>query len=135
MRCGWRGSKRANERVGCLLPLLDMTNHRMRTAITWTTTSTPTARIAFTTSTTATTITAGTEVFNNYGAKSNEEFLLGYGFCVDDNAYDEYTVQLGGLGGEVGYMLDGLRLAWREKGFYLTAGATPPQLWRCCVWL
>ena len=27
----------------------------------------------------------GQQVFNNYGPKSNEEFLVGYGFCIPDN--------------------------------------------------
>ena len=119
------GSKRPNERVGCLLPLLDMTNHRMRTPITWTTTSSDNARVSFRT---GSSVSAGSEVFNNYGAKSNEEFLLGYGFCVDDNPYDEYTVQLGGVDGETAYMLNQLRLPWRDKGYYLTADSTPQPL-------
>ena len=121
------GSKRPNERVGCLLPLLDMTNHRMRTGITWTTTSTHTARVSFKTGNSSA-VAAGSEVFNNYGAKSNEEFLLGYGFCIDDNPYDEYTVQLGGVDGDTAYMLDQLQLPWRDKGYYLTADSTPQQL-------
>ena len=121
------GSKRPNERVGCLLPLLDMTNHRMRTGISWTTTSSNDARVTFQAGSSGG-VSAGDEVFNNYGAKSNEEFLLGYGFCIDDNPYDEYTVQLGGLDGETAYMLDLLRLPWRDKGYYLTADSTPQQL-------
>ena len=122
------GSKRPNERVGCLLPLLDMTNHRMRTPITWTTTAAHDARVSFRTGEAGGGVRAGEEVFNNYGAKSNEEFLLGYGFCIADNPYDEYTVQLGGLGGDTAYLLDRLRLPWRDKGYYLTASSTPAQL-------
>ena len=39
---------------------------------------------------------AGAEVFSNYGSdKGNEKLLLTYGFCTDDNANDEYYVQLG----------------------------------------
>lgn len=31
---------------------------------------------------------AGNEVFNNYGPKSNAELLMGYGFCIENNAHD-----------------------------------------------
>ncbi|GAM87928.1 hypothetical protein ANO11243_059560 [Dothideomycetidae sp. 11243] len=33
-------------------------------------------------------VTAGNEVLNNYGPKSNSELLMGYGFCVEDNPFD-----------------------------------------------
>jgi len=39
-------------------------------------------------------IEAGAEVFNNYGAKSNDELLLGYGFCVANNPYDGVLLTL-----------------------------------------
>ncbi|KAI9673193.1 MAG: hypothetical protein M1817_003056 [Caeruleum heppii] len=35
----------------------------------------------------------GEEVFNNYGPKSNEELLLGYGFCLPDNPYDQLAIK------------------------------------------
>jgi hypothetical protein len=34
-------------------------------------------------------------VFNNYGGKSNEEFLLGFGFCVRNNTEDTVAIQIG----------------------------------------
>lgn len=37
-----------------------------------------------------------TEVFNNYGAKPNDEFILGYGFSLPDNPDDTITLQIGG---------------------------------------
>lgn len=40
-------------------------------------------------------ISAGNEVFNNYGPKSNEEFLLSYGFVLDDNPDDTLILRLG----------------------------------------
>jgi hypothetical protein len=33
-------------------------------------------------------IEAGQEVYNNYGPKANDEFLIGYGFCMADNPND-----------------------------------------------
>ena len=38
---------------------------------------------------------AGSQVFNNYGPKSNEEFLLGYGFVIDPNPDDTVILRLG----------------------------------------
>ena len=35
------------------------------------------------------------QVFNNYGPKSNEEFLLGYGFVLDPNPDDTLVLRLG----------------------------------------
>lgn len=37
----------------------------------------------------------GEEVFNNYGAKPNDELLLGYGFLLEDNPEDFVSVKLG----------------------------------------
>lgn len=36
------------------------------------------------------------EVFNNYGLKSNDELILGYGFSLPDNPDDTITLQVGG---------------------------------------
>ena len=40
--------------------------------------------------TTDETLDAGREVFNNYGPKSNEELLMGYGFTLEDNQADTF---------------------------------------------
>lgn len=36
----------------------------------------------------------GAEVFNNYGPKSNDELLLGYGFCIAGNPFDKVLLTL-----------------------------------------
>ncbi|KIJ07596.1 hypothetical protein PAXINDRAFT_164574 [Paxillus involutus ATCC 200175] len=36
------------------------------------------------------------EVFNNYGPKSNDELILGYGFSLPDNPDDKMALQIGG---------------------------------------
>jgi hypothetical protein len=38
---------------------------------------------------------AGNEVFNNYGAKPNDELLLGYGFILPDNPEDFVSLKMG----------------------------------------
>lgn len=75
---------------GCLLPLLDNFNHKYGSEITWT--ATPEQGVSFQM---GSDISAGSEVFNNYGAKDNEAFLLGYGFCTRHNPADSVAVQLG----------------------------------------
>jgi hypothetical protein len=72
----------------CMIPCLDMFNHRRGTPIEWITTEED-GRINFKTGTNFETVASGEEVFNNYGAKGNEEFLFGYGFCIPDNPEDE----------------------------------------------
>lgn len=36
----------------------------------------------------------GQEVFNNYGAKGNEELLMGYGFAIDKNSSDSIALKV-----------------------------------------
>ena len=38
---------------------------------------------------------AGTQVYNNYGAKPNEELLMGYGFVIPSNPDDTLGLRLG----------------------------------------
>jgi hypothetical protein len=40
-------------------------------------------------------IKKGEQVFNNYGGKSNDSFLLGYGFVIPNNSEDCYFIRLG----------------------------------------
>ena len=37
----------------------------------------------------------GTPAYSNYGFKSNEELILGYGFMLEDNPADFFHVSLG----------------------------------------
>ena len=36
----------------------------------------------------------GAEVFNNYGPKSNDQLLMGYGFCIPNNPHDKVMLTL-----------------------------------------
>jgi hypothetical protein len=83
--------------IGCMMPALDFTNHRYRHQITWlrvVPTSDQRDEEPCVVYQSGEEIKAGHEVFNNYGAKGNEEFLMGYGFCLMDNVEDEFAVQL-----------------------------------------
>ncbi|KAK9464437.1 hypothetical protein V1512DRAFT_255412 [Lipomyces arxii] len=71
-----------------LVPLVDSLNHKPLTSITWTATDE-----GFEISTNNN-IAASKEVFNNYGPKGNEELLMGYGFCIENNEFDVVTLRL-----------------------------------------
>lgn len=38
--------------------------------------------------------TAGQELFNNYAPKQNDELLLGYGFCLENNPMEQFPLKL-----------------------------------------
>ncbi|KAF9920495.1 hypothetical protein FBU30_009685 [Linnemannia zychae] len=64
-----------------LIPLADSLNHKSRHKITW-------HKEANGLQMSSAAIKKGDQVFNNYGPKSNEELLLSYGFCLEDNLDD-----------------------------------------------
>jgi hypothetical protein len=70
-----------NPKFSCMLPILDCFNHSYGTPVTWL--HDPiSGKIGFKTHTN---ILKGQQVFNNYGAKSNEEFLMAFGFVMNNN--------------------------------------------------
>ncbi|KAG0095802.1 hypothetical protein BGZ93_005431 [Podila epicladia] len=69
-----------------LIPLADMLNHKSRHKISWL--KTPQGLQM-----SGCEIKKGEQVFNNYGPKSNEELLVGYGFCIEDNVDDMVTLK------------------------------------------
>lgn len=81
-----------DEFTGCLLPVLDILNHRYRTPIAWERTDQGLQFVV------QERIPRGAEIFNNYGPKSNEEFLMGYGFVIPGNLHDTFAVKLGVVG-------------------------------------
>ncbi|XXQ38102.1 SET domain-containing protein [Plasmodiophora brassicae] len=79
--------------VGCLIPFADYFNHSApgpSTCQEWVVTD---RSVAFR-GVDGFHAAVGDQVFTNYGAKSNEEFLLGYGFTIPDNSADHVTVAL-----------------------------------------
>eukprot|EP00742_Colponemidia_sp_Colp-10_P007210 GILJ01007750.1.p1 GENE.GILJ01007750.1~~GILJ01007750.1.p1 ORF type:complete len:858 (-),score=95.10 GILJ01007750.1:66-2639(-) len=77
------------DRTPSLVPLCDILNHRYRAKISWFTGDTQYQFIS------GEKYNRGDEVFNNYGGKGNDQFLLGYGFTIPDNSEDSYYVHLG----------------------------------------
>ncbi|KAK8865828.1 hypothetical protein IAR55_000976 [Kwoniella newhampshirensis] len=90
------GVKEASQPV--LLPGVDIFNHARGQPILWlssltkSSSGTPTPSISLVT---AQASAADSQLFNNYGAKPNEELLLGYGFVLDSNPDDIVNLRLG----------------------------------------
>ncbi|CAJ1444439.1 unnamed protein product [Effrenium voratum] len=73
---------------GALVPFMDFTNHQSGTQIVWQADAEKVTFVA------GGDIPSGSEVFNNYGDKSNEDLLLIHGFALVDNIYDTYSLWL-----------------------------------------
>lgn len=84
------GDCNKNDKIGILLPVLDMFNHAPHQPITWS--SSPT-HVTFTNSNDKE-IPAGSEIHNNYGPKGNEMLMMTYGFALMDNIHDSYGLHL-----------------------------------------
>ncbi|KAJ2377765.1 hypothetical protein IW150_001189, partial [Coemansia sp. RSA 2607] len=83
-----KGSDELTESSEVLLPLLDMMNHLPRRRVSWICDD---SGIEFVT---GQLLRRGEQVYNNYGPKSNEELMLGYGFCVPDNPFSHFHLRL-----------------------------------------
>ncbi|CAO3643652.1 unnamed protein product [Cunninghamella blakesleeana] len=74
-----------------LFPLLDSLNHKPNIKITWYREGDPeNGTLSFIT---GQSFNAGEQLYNNYGPKSNEELLLGYGFCLPNNEFDHISLK------------------------------------------
>ncbi|CAK9437525.1 uncharacterized protein LODBEIA_P19030 [Lodderomyces beijingensis] len=71
-----------------LLPVVDLLNHEPSAKVEWTGTD---GNFKFETAKCG---AAGSQVFNNYGLKGNEELLLGYGFAINPNHNDSVALKL-----------------------------------------
>ena len=68
-------------------------------------------------------VRAGEEVFVSYGAKSNAELLLFYGFAVENNPYDDVPMSLELPAGEVAEVTAARSAALARAGLTLTPHA------------
>ncbi|SMN21523.1 similar to Saccharomyces cerevisiae YPL208W RKM1 SET-domain lysine-N-methyltransferase [Maudiozyma saulgeensis] len=73
-----------------LLPIIDLLNHGNHVKVEWSTNS----KGSFCYTNLEQNIPIGEELLNNYGAKSNEELLYGYGFTLDDNEFDSVMLRI-----------------------------------------
>ncbi|KAK9916904.1 hypothetical protein WJX75_008596 [Coccomyxa subellipsoidea] len=92
-----------------LIPVLDMLDHNPHQHVAWHTGSTGQDNFQFFTKSA---IKKGDQLYSNYGHKSNEELLLGYGFVLEPNTADYFSVSLG---------LEACSAAGRERAAMLRA--------------
>ncbi|KAJ8133604.1 hypothetical protein O1611_g17 [Lasiodiplodia mahajangana] len=58
----------------------------------------------------------GQQIFNNYSPKGNEDLLMGFGFCIPDNPYDQVAVRLGQVQPNVyGKLHESIPSHWQSK--------------------
>ncbi|KAI9814626.1 MAG: hypothetical protein M1827_003182 [Pycnora praestabilis] len=84
----WNLAPKADGPFPVLFPLIDILNHRPKAKVSW-----ETGR-EFMGLVIGEELHSGDLVWNNYGPKSNEELLLGYGFCLPSNPFDQVAIKL-----------------------------------------
>ncbi|KAF2753879.1 SET domain-containing protein [Pseudovirgaria hyperparasitica] len=94
--------------LSILFPVIDFLNHSNDAKVTWA--FTPRANPDGFYLETNQSHKRGDQVFNNYGPKSNEELMLGYGFCIKNNPFDHVVMRP-----VLSHQLDQLSLAFREE--------------------
>ena len=70
-----------------LLPVVDLLNHNSKSKVHWDVSDN---YFKFSSES----IVPGKEIFNNYGLKGNEELLLAYGFCIENNLQDSVALKI-----------------------------------------
>ena len=75
-----------------LVPIVDILNHDMRANVSWFVTADQNNRAYFNFKSDS--LVPGGEIYNNYGRKGNEELLLGYGFCLENNDADNVMLRI-----------------------------------------
>ncbi|ABN65493.2 predicted protein [Scheffersomyces stipitis CBS 6054] len=70
-----------------LLPLVDLLNHDSKANVSW---SVDDKCFNFKSDS----VVPNAQLYNNYGLKGNEELLLAYGFCIEDNASDSVALKI-----------------------------------------
>ncbi|KAF1998294.1 SET domain-containing protein [Amniculicola lignicola CBS 123094] len=72
-----------------LFPVIDLLNHRPSEPATWNFEP----LTSFTLEIHSDSARKDAEICNNYGPKMNDELLLGYGFCITDNPFEQFVVK------------------------------------------
>jgi hypothetical protein len=80
-----------HETVPILFPVVDILNHSNSAKVEWD--FQPHASFSLKLLD-GESFTSGQELFNNYAPKQNDELLLGYGFCLEDNPIEQFPLKL-----------------------------------------
>jgi hypothetical protein len=72
-----------------LFPVVDILNHSVEAKVEWD--FHPFQDFALNI---LTDVNEGQELYNNYAPKQNDELLMGYGFCVEDNPMEQFAIKM-----------------------------------------
>ncbi|KAJ4381811.1 hypothetical protein N0V86_003176 [Didymella sp. IMI 355093] len=79
------------ETVPILFPVVDILNHSVTAKVEWDFKPHQTFTLRCLDSSN---FTVNEELFNNYAPKQNDELLLGYGFCLENNPIEQFALKL-----------------------------------------
>lgn len=79
-----------------LIPGVDLFNHARAHPVTWEISRMPSIPDLSISLKENSAVSAGTELFNNYGPKPNSSLILGYGFSLENNPDDTIILKIGG---------------------------------------
>ena len=79
------------ETIPILFPVVDILNHSVTAKVEWDFKPQQSFTLRCLESSS---FSAGEEIFNNYAPKQNDELLLGYGFCLQDNPIEQFALKL-----------------------------------------
>jgi len=79
------------ETVPILFPVVDILNHSVSARVEWDFQSRQSFALKCLD---GDSFQPGQELFNNYAPKQNDELLLGYGFCLEDNPIEQFALKL-----------------------------------------
>lgn len=80
-----------HETVPILFPVVDILNHSVTAKVEW---DFQPLKLFTLRCLDGAEVQAGQELFNNYAPKQNDELLLGYGFCVENNPIEQFALKL-----------------------------------------
>lgn len=85
------GEREFKQDEAMLLPVIDLLNHNMGARVNWSVSQSVSGTSFNFKSDSA---TEGLQLYNNYGMKGNEELLLAYGFCIENNSADSAALKI-----------------------------------------
>jgi hypothetical protein len=90
------GAENPKDTYPILFPVVDIFNHLFASKVSWTITAPASKDYSGSAFSLALnhSIPRGSQVYNNYAPKGNEELLVGYGFCLLDNPCDQVAMRL-----------------------------------------
>lgn len=103
-----------------LLPGVDALNHARAYPVSWVVADAENISLVI-----HTPASAGEELFNNYGAKPNSEFILGYGFSLPNNPDDTIVLKIGDKKWEVGREARGTDEVWNAFLSFVSQSPVP----------